>query len=267
MMTPCAPAAKAVRTMAPRFRGSSTPSSKTSRPGAPCATRGFRRSSRLAAREAETKATTPWWSRVPAARSTCARSSKRTGTPFCRARRTSSSMRSPWRPRAISRESRGRAASSASWTAWIPVRRFIGCVNSWSVEHGAKFENAGAHGLDRREPFGSRRGIEEQDHAVEFPFPSAPGQRQAQRKKNPADPKGEFFFYRRDDFLQPVRIHRAAAQDFDGEGSNDFARAFAGQRRVAFRPRKHGASVILKNQREQSLERRSIRCVRAKQRR
>src|SRR5262244_445077 len=34
------------------------------------------------------------------------------------------SMRSPWRPRAITIRSSARPASSASRTAWIPVRRF-----------------------------------------------------------------------------------------------------------------------------------------------
>jgi len=57
-------------------------------------------------------------------------------------------------------------------------------------------------------------------------------------------------FDRRDNFLQPVRIHGTAMQYFGRECAEDVAPAAAGQDFLAFPRSEHGICVVLENQRQ-----------------
>src|SRR6266853_1431916 len=188
------------------------------------------------------------------------RSSKRTGMPCCRARRTNSSIRLPWLPRATIKESSGRSASSASRTAWIPVSRFMDSRIPCSIESGAKFQDASANGFYRRESFDVR-------NAVELASPYASRERDAQRMKDFAAGVRQPGFNRGDNFLQPVRIHRAAAQYFCRQYAKNIARAFSDEDLLAFPRSKRDVCVILEYQRQQASERFAILRPWAEQRR
>src|ERR1039457_6844671 len=114
MMEP-APAACAVRIMAPRLCGSSTPSSTTTSSEEAA-------ESRSAYCLAAPSATTPWWAELPASRSSAARGSKRTCTEARRARSMISCSRGPPAPLATSNRSSGRPAFKASAIGWTPLR-------------------------------------------------------------------------------------------------------------------------------------------------
>src|SRR5450755_198047 len=116
---PPAPAACAVRVMAPRLCGSSNPSSTTNN----CAAGAT--SSSCAYFWGAPTATTPWCAGVPAMRSSPARSSKRTDTDARRAKSMISCNRTLAAPLATRMRSSGRPAFKLSSTGLIPLRTAI----------------------------------------------------------------------------------------------------------------------------------------------
>ncbi len=121
--TPSAPAASTVRRIAPRLRGSSTPSRRTSSAGVRAPSSSF---SRVITGLAETTATSPWCGMPPAMRSRVSRGSNRSGIPSWLARAIASDTRWLRIPLTTSRRSKWRLpAVSASMTGLMPQIRFI----------------------------------------------------------------------------------------------------------------------------------------------
>src|ERR1700733_3074372 len=258
--TPCAPAASEVRTIAPRLWGSSMPSSSTSRPWPPLAAS---KSSSSTAGFAAPSAATPWCSRVPVARSSCWRSSNRTGTPRDFARRTTCSTRSPCRPLAINMRSSGRPAERASSTAWNPVIQFIRSPDAALVQRSAEFKRALPGALDSHCERQARRRIQQQNYAVEFPLARPACQRHAKRMENRATAVRQDCFEALDNLLQAVGIHIAACQYPVGELANHLARPFARKDSLVLGVLHNRARVVAENERKQAIKLGAIASVRA----
>src|ERR1700730_3034158 len=159
-------------------------------------------------------------------------------------------MRLPWLPRATIRESSGRLASSASRTAWIPVRRFIDWGISRSIEGGAEFQHASANRLDWRESIDLRGVVEQKHNAVEFASADASRKRHAQRMKDFAAGVRKPGLDRRHNFLQPVGVHGVAVQYFGPQRTKNLACTIPRQDLLAFPRSEHRMSVVFKYQHE-----------------
>src|SRR5215469_14017511 len=195
------------------------------------------------------------------------RSSKRTGTPSFRASRTNSSIRLPWVPFATTTKSSGRLASSASRTAWMPVRRSMSRAFSLSIESGAKFQNSRANRFYRRQPLCPSSAIHKQNHTIERAISHASCYRDAQRQKKFSAAVGKLGHHGVDDRLQPVGIDEPAIQNLSGERAKNLARAGAAHDFLTRARSKHGARIIVKNQLQKGGEVVAVRGARAEHRR
>src|SRR5580700_3574272 len=184
--------------------------------------------SSVAGARAAARPTTPWWSLELARRSSCPRSSKRTGMSRARASWTISSTRVSCRPRAIRMRSKGRPASRASRTAWMPVSLSIGetvyrrvirvesCPGNFcaqrSVEGGAEFQDSLARAFDGDREREGGGFIEKQDHTIEIAPTGAARKRQADRMKEFAAPKAHEVFQYGDDLFESLGGKRHAIE-------------------------------------------------------
>ena len=98
-------------------------------------------------------------------------------------------------------------------------------------------------------------GIEEQDHAVEFAFTGATGEREAQRMKNHAAAKRDGGFDVVDDGLEAIGIGNAAfVENAIGEFADHFAGAGTNENGAIFWKGEVGGCIVVEDESEKRFE-------------